>query len=136
MKTANTTPNPAIVTNPPLCARRFGDAPEEDLTVPADVVLVAFPLDAPAAVPDAVAEALLALVFMVDDAVELEPDLTVVDVPALALADDEASAFAVADDEASAFPVADDAPAFPVAVEVETLPVTTAAVDMSSFVDC
>ncbi len=120
------------MTRPPLCARRFGDAPEEDLTVPADMVLVASPLAAPATVPDAMLEALLALalVFMVDDTVELEPDLAVAeaDVSALAVVDDEASAFMVAEDEP---------PGFPVAVEVEVVPATIADVDLSAFVvDC
>jgi hypothetical protein len=76
MNTANTTPNPATVTKPPLCAKRPGAALVELLTVPAEVVLLAELFD-PFSVADAVAEALLAPAFVVD-AVEL-PALPVAD---------------------------------------------------------
>ena len=84
MKTANTTPRPATVTNPPLCANSDGAPAVVAITAPADVVL--------------------------DDEVELEPDLAV----------------DAAVDEA--FPLADD-PVPDAFVEFPALPVAVAAVD-------
>jgi len=79
MKTANTTPRPATVTNPPLCDRRDGAPAVVALTVPAEVE-VEFILP----VADPVADA-LPLDEAVDFVVFVAPLVAVEDILAVAL---------------------------------------------------